>query len=117
MTTTHERARLVERVRALFSDSPATREVAMFGGQSFMVNDKMVTHALKDGDLLVRVDPKRDDELTKLPGASRAEMGPGRTMGPGWIAVSAESISGEEELSFWIGTALEHNRTTAGNRK
>ena len=68
----------------------------MFGGESFMVNDKMVTHAMKDGDLLVRVDPQRDRELTELPGASRAEMGPGRTMGPGWISVSAEAIAGEE---------------------
>ena len=108
---------LVERVRALLSDTASTREVSMFGGRSFMVNDKMVTHALNGGDLLVRVDPQRDGELTELPGASRAEMGPGRAMGPGWIAVSAESIIADEQLSFWIGAALEHNGASAGNRR
>ena len=89
----------------------------MFGGRSFMANDRMIAHALKVGDLLVRVDPQRGGELTELPGASRAEMGPGRIMGPGWISVSAAAITDDERLSFWIGAALEYNRASAGNQK
>jgi hypothetical protein len=34
----------------------------MFGGLSFMVNEKMVVAAHKLGDLLVRVDPERSRE-------------------------------------------------------
>lgn len=116
-TMTQQQAKLIERLRALLTDEPSTREVSMFGGRSFMVNDKMIASALKDGDLLVRVDPERDSELGELPGASPAEMGAGRTMGPGWISVSAESITGDKELSSWIDVALEHNQTTAGSRK
>ncbi|UNX55425.1 TfoX/Sxy family protein [Georgenia sp. TF02-10] len=107
---------LVERLRALLSGEPSVREVPMFGGRSFMVNEKMVVSALKGGGLLVRVAAERDDELVRVPGASRAEMGAGRSMGPGWISVAAESVAGEEGLSFWLGTALEHNRATAQHR-
>lgn len=47
----------MERRRLLLSDEPSTREVAMFGDRSMMVNDKLVECAMKDGNLLVRVEP------------------------------------------------------------
>ncbi|MDT5039384.1 MAG: hypothetical protein QOE51_369 [Actinoplanes sp.] len=104
---------LVERLRALLADEPSTREVSMFGGRSFMVHDKMVASALKEGDLLVRVDAERHGELTRLRGAAQAEMGAGRNMGPGWITVSAASIASDESLSFWLDAALAYNRVNA----
>ena len=107
-----QQADLVERLRTLLAEAPSTREVSMFGGRSFMVNDKMVVSALKDGDLLVRVDAGRHDELLRHPGATQAEMGRGRIMGPGWINLSAASIAGDEDLSFWLGVGLEHNRVS-----
>lgn len=105
-------ADLIERLRALLAEESSTREVSMFGGRSFMVNDKMVVSALKDGDLLVRVDAERHGELTRQPGATQAEMGAGRDMGPGWIAVAAASIASNEGLSFWLDAALDYNRVT-----
>lgn len=48
-------ALLIARLRALLADEPVTREVSMFGGRSFMVNETMIVSALKDGGLLVRV--------------------------------------------------------------
>ena len=111
-----EQADLVERLRALLADEPSTREVSMFGGRSFMVNDKMVASALKAGDLLVRVDAGRHDELVRRPGAIQAEMGAGRDMGPGWIQVSAGSIASAEDLSSWLDAALDHNRASASKR-
>lgn len=83
----------------------------MFGGRSFMVNDKMVVSALKKGDLLVRVPAERHDELTSRPGAAQAVMGADRSMGPGWIAVSAVSINTVARLSFWLTAALDYNLT------
>ncbi|MQA78040.1 MAG: hypothetical protein GEV10_06105 [Streptosporangiales bacterium] len=117
MTVTTPQSELIERLRTLLADEPSTREVAMFGGRSFMVNEKMVVSALKTGDLLVRIPAKRHDELTAHPGATQAEMGAGRSMGPGWISVSAQSIDTEARLSFWLDVALDYNRTTAGNRR
>lgn len=82
----------------------------MFGGRSFMVNDKMVVSARNGEALLVRVSVDRDAELLQLPGADRAEMGAGRDMGPGWISVDSATIASDDTLSFWLEVALEHNR-------
>lgn len=116
-TMTHQRDTLIQRLRALLANERSTREVSMFGGRSFMVNDKMIVSALKHGDLLVRVHPERDSELREVPGASPAEMGAGRPMGPGWISASADSISSDEQLTFWLDVALEYNQTTPGRRR
>ena len=45
---------LVDRLRALLVDEPVQRVVSMFGGRSFMVNDKMIVSALKGGGLGTR---------------------------------------------------------------
>jgi hypothetical protein len=46
-----------ERIRGMLAAQPSTREVSMFGGLSFMVNDKMIVNVRRGGDLLGRVDP------------------------------------------------------------
>lgn len=82
-----------------------------------VVNNKMVVAVgTPGGDLLVRIDPDRHDELTSLPGAATGEMGAGRAMGPGWVSVTEESL-GDEHLPFWINVALEYNaRVVARSR-
>lgn len=112
-----QQGELIDRLRALLADEPSIREVSMFGGRSFMVNDAMVASALREGDLLVRVPTERHPELAQRPGATQAEMGAGRSMGPGWVAVSAPTIRTDEGLSFWLGIALDHNQATAVNRR
>ena len=54
MTVTSAQRSLAERIRTSIADEPAQREVSMFGGRSFMVNEKMIVSASKDGSLLVR---------------------------------------------------------------
>jgi TfoX/Sxy family transcriptional regulator of competence genes len=109
MATTPDQAELIERIRAALADESSVREVSMFGGRSFMVDEKMVVSALRNGDLLVRVPSERHDELLEAPGAEQAEMGAGRTMGPGWISVTTASIATSEQLAFWMQVALDHN--------
>lgn len=104
---------LIERLRALLV-GPMTREVPMFGGRSFLVDDAIAVSALKDGALLVRVDPARHDELVARPAASPAEMGRGRTMGPSWIRVAPEGIADDAELAAWVRVALQ--RGSGGRR-
>lgn len=105
MTT--DGAPLADRIRAALPTEAPIREVPMFGGLSFMVNDRMAVAAGGGGDLLVRVDPGRSAELLALPGAAPAEMGTGRSMGPSWIRVSKQALTTDGQLSFWVGTALE----------
>ncbi|UUT35557.1 TfoX/Sxy family protein [Microbacterium elymi] len=111
---TPEQTVLVERVRGLIAEEPVVREVSMFGGRSLMVSEKMIVSVRKDGGLLVRVDAGRHDELLGEPGAVQAQMGPGRDMGPGWIEVAADAVSDDEQLSFWIGIAMDCNRAMTG---
>lgn len=101
-------ATLTDRVRAALADEDDVREVRMFGGLSFMVRGAMLVAVRGDESLLARVDPERGDELASRPGASRAEMGAGRDMGPGWIHVAAEALDADD-LTFWLSAAREHH--------
>lgn len=101
-----QRDLLVARLRDLLADEPAVREVSMFGGRAFMVNEKMAVHASKDGDLLVRIDVADDAKFSEVPGASPAEISPGRAMGAGWIRASAASVADDEQLRFWLERSL-----------
>ena len=89
----------------------------MFGGLSFMVNEKMIVAVHGDGGLLVRVDPARNSELMARPGAEQAEMGAGRTMGPGWIRVDHDAIAADAQLSFWLDVAMDYNATAPKGRR
>ncbi|MFT4296707.1 MAG: TfoX/Sxy family protein [Micropruina sp.] len=112
MAATAAQSELIGRLRHLLAAEPSTREVPMFGGRSFMVNDKLVVSALKSGGLLVRVPAEHHDELLGRPGAAQAEMGAGRTMGPGWVEVTPDAVGTDQGLSEWLAVALDHNRAT-----
>ncbi|MGY1822086.1 TfoX/Sxy family protein [Geodermatophilus sp. SYSU D00079] len=103
-------ADLAARVRAAVSHEEDVREVRMFGGLAFMVNEKMVACVSAGGGaLLVRVCRSRDAEYLEVLGARRAEMGAGRSMGEGWIAVDQEALTDDRDLQFWIDAVLEYN--------
>lgn len=110
---TPEQTGTAERLRALLDGEPVTRETSMFGTRAFMVSEKLAVCVQKDGGLLVHIESERHDELVEQ-GAEQAEMGAGRSMGPGWVTVSAESIAGEDRLRFWVAAALEYNRILTG---
>lgn len=97
---------LAERIRSSLASVPVV-EKKMFGGLQFMIEGKIAVGATVDGDLLVRCDPSRTDELAGRPGAQRADMR-GRKMSAGWITVSPEGTRGAD-LQFWVDAALDHS--------
>ncbi|MFT3899149.1 MAG: TfoX/Sxy family protein [Gordonia sp. (in: high G+C Gram-positive bacteria)] len=105
---------LVIRLREHLAEEPVTREIAMFGGRAFMLNEKMACCAFKGGDLLVRIDAAEHDELLDRPGAAPMVMGADRVMGPGWIVVDSGAIDDEESLQWWLEKALAYNRAVTG---
>lgn len=105
---------LLPRVREALAAMSAVREVNMFGGRAFMVNEKMLVSVGKAGDLLVRVDPDRSAELLAMSGARQAEMGTGRSMGQGWITVADQAVATDEALAFWISVAAGYNDAATG---
>jgi hypothetical protein len=85
----------------------------MFGGLSFMLDNRMVVSVNRDGGLLVRVDPGRSAELLSVPDAQPAVMGADRPMGPGWITVTASGLTTDQQLTEWIQVALQHHNGRA----
>ncbi len=53
-----------------------------------------------EGDLLVRIDPDRHDQLLQVPSDQDAVMGTDRQMGPGWIRVERTRLETSDELSI-----------------
>jgi len=89
---------LAARVRALLSDRADVSKRKMFGGLTFMVGGNMCCGVNKD-ELIVRLDPEREDEALSRPHA-RAMDFTGRRM-PGFITVQPEGLDGEQ-LDEWV---------------
>jgi TfoX/Sxy family transcriptional regulator of competence genes len=104
---------LAERVRARLADEGEIREVSMFGGLSFMVDGKMAVAVRPDGELLLRVDPDHADELLGRPGAFPARMGADRVMSKGWLSVSGDATTTDDQLLEWLEAALRFTRKNA----
>jgi TfoX/Sxy family transcriptional regulator of competence genes len=109
-------AEVAERVRGVLSDRDHVREVRMFGGLAFMVDERMVVCVSRGGALLVRVAPERDAEYLKKAGAKRAEMGKGRSMGEGWITVDEEALERDEDLQYWMDASLDFHAQGSGKK-
>ncbi|MEC5193082.1 MULTISPECIES: TfoX/Sxy family protein [unclassified Arthrobacter] len=103
---------LAQRLRDLLGPAGNVREVPMFGGISFMVDERMAVAAGRTGDLLVRTDPARRDELLQRGGVP-ALMGKNRPMGRGWLSVPGQQIHDAAELSFWVGVGVDSRDATA----
>lgn len=78
----------------------------MFGGLSFMVDDRIVVGARQGGELLVRTDPAAYDELLRR-GAEPARIGEHRPMGRGWLTVSSKRIQDDAELVHWLNVGID----------
>ncbi len=97
-------AELADRIRRGVADQEF-REVAMFGGRSFMVHDVLAVAAASDGNLLVRCDPDDLDRLLERDGAHPAEMR-GRPMSPGWVRIDRDAVRDDAVLAAWLDDAV-----------
>ena len=97
---------LAQRVREAIAEHGSVREVRMFGGLSFLVDERLAVAAGRDGDLLVRTDPEEYEDLLQR-GGEPAFMGKDRPMGPGWLTVPADRVRSEEELLYWIAVGVD----------
>jgi TfoX/Sxy family transcriptional regulator of competence genes len=105
-----------ERVRTALAGRQV-REVKMFGGLAFMVDERMVVCVSAGGsDLLVRVSPDSDAQHLEKPGAVRAEMGKGRSMGEGWITVDKTALAEDKDFTYWMTAALSFHAQGSGKK-
>lgn len=103
---------LADRIREAL-DEYEVREVAMFGGRSFMVHETLAVAAASDGSLLVRCAPEELDALLPSEGARPAEMR-GKPMSRGWIRIDVDAVQDDIALARWIDAAVGYAETRSG---
>ncbi|MFN0176714.1 MAG: TfoX/Sxy family protein [Saprospiraceae bacterium] len=86
----------------------------MFGGECFMVDDKMLMGTYKGG-LMARVDPTEAEDLIGRAGASQMIHG-GRPM-VGYLFIEPEGYEKDSDLAFWLEKCLEFNPKAKASKK
>ncbi|TGL33755.1 TfoX family protein [Leptospira koniambonensis] len=103
-----------ERVRKALIKQKEVEEKKMFGGICFMVNGKMCV-CVRDEELMFRIDPK-DYESVLEKKKARPMVHNGNLM-KGFLYVNVEDIKPEKEFGYWIGLALDYNKTAKEAKK
>src|SRR3954468_16613558 len=91
---------LSERVREILASEEGLTEKRMFGGLAFLLDGHMAVAASSRGGIMVRVAPRREDELLTRPGVEPMIMR-GRPM-TGWLRVAREGLD-DDALRGWVG--------------
>lgn len=106
---------LLERLRTIFqAQNVVWREIKMFGGHCFMVDEKMCLGTYQGG-LMARVGPEAAEKYVEQTGASRMIHG-GRPM-KGYLLVDPEGYEDDADLRFWIEKCLEFNPQAKSSKK
>ena len=100
--------RLVERVRAALTGVSKVREKRMFGSTGFMVRGHLCVTA-RATRIMCRIDPATHSAAIKRKGCQTVIM-KGRAY-QGYVHVDASALKTERALLYWVGQALEFNRT------
>lgn len=94
--------RLAARVRALLASRADVSERKMFGGLTFMVGGNMCCGVNRE-ELIVRLDPGREEEVLARPHARPMDL-TGRRM-RGFITVHPDGLTGTN-LDRWVREAV-----------
>ncbi len=100
---------LADRLRDIVTGEPGVTEKKMFGGLAFLVDGNMAIAASSKGDLMLRVDPDRTEELLAEPHAQPFEMR--RREMRGWLRVDVAGLESDADLERWADIGLTYART------
>lgn len=106
--------KIADKIRLALSHLPKVKEKKMFGGLAFMVDDKMCITA-GPNRIMCRIDPALHEDATKRKGCTTVIMR-GREY-KGYIHVSEDNLATKKELDYWIGLALDYNKTAKSSKK
>jgi TfoX/Sxy family transcriptional regulator of competence genes len=105
----------LDRLRqALKARNVAWMEKRMFGGDCFMVDDKMCFGTYKGG-IMFRVDPEDSARLSQRPGVAVMVQG-GREM-VGFLQAEPSAYDRDDDLAFWIDQCLAYNPKAKASKK
>ena len=106
--------RLADRIRKALIGQKNVREVEMFQGMCFMVDDKMCI-CIRDDRLMCRVGPEKFDEAVERNGAE--PMIHGKRMMKGFVFVHPEGYEANKDFEYWIKACLEYNKVAKPSKK
>lgn len=98
---------LADRVRISLKDNQtAFEENKMFGGISFLVDEKMCVGIINN-DLMVRIDPENQNDFLQEKGCRMMDF----TKRPmkGFLYISPEGVDMDDDLDKWVKRCLEFN--------
>lgn len=96
---------IANRIRNIFDQMAVEyEEKKMFGGLSFMVNDKMCCGILK-GELVIRIPRDRFDEILKKPHVREMDF-TGRTM-KSLLYIEEKGFNTDKAMKQWLEIGLE----------
>jgi TfoX/Sxy family transcriptional regulator of competence genes len=106
---------LADRVRgSLKSFNTTFKEMKMFGGICFLVDEKMCVGIINN-DLMVRVDPEDQDKFLQERGCRIMDFT--RRPMKGYLYVSPEGIDMDEDLDKWVQRCLDFNPRVKSSKK
>lgn len=100
---------LVERLRDQLIGEADHSEKKMFGGLAFLLAGRMVLAASSQNGLMLRIDPRRSDELLADPRVSLMEMR-GRELN-GWLRITIDGTVPDADLTRWVDLAVAYTRS------
>ncbi|MEP6750095.1 MAG: TfoX/Sxy family protein [Bacteroidota bacterium] len=106
--------KIVNRIREALADSRQVKEVKMFGGICFMVNNKMCVCA-SGNEMMCRISPGVYEEALERNGC-RPMIHGGRLM-KGFVYVDEESMKSKKDFQYWIKLALDFNKVAKPSAK
>lgn len=89
-------------------------EKRMFGGDCFMVDNKMLIGTFQGG-LMARVAPEETEELITRNATSQMMM-KDRVM-KGYLRIEPEGYDTDDDLEFWVDKCLEFNPKAKASKK
>lgn len=99
---------LARRLRTIMGNEVGFAERAAFGGLSFLIHGNMSVGVIGD-ELVVRVGPDAF-EASMAEAHARPFDFTGRPM-KGWVYVSAQGLTSEEQLGAWVRRGVEFARS------
>ena len=106
--------KLADRIREALLGQKNVREVKMFQGMCFMVDDKMCV-CLRDDRMMCRVGPEAYPEAVERNGAE--PMIHGKRQMKGFVFVSPEGYEAKKDFDYWIKLCLEFNKIAKPSKR
>ena len=106
--------KLTNKVREALASIDNVEEKKMFSGIAFMVDEKLCI-AVRNDNIMIRIDPTIHDELVEKNGCSPMIM-KGKDL-EGYVVVDESAVNSKKQLNYWIKLALDYNPIAQKSKK